>query len=164
MYEAGNEVLPAHGIQLCARLLGMQRGVMIHARGISFAQRAGIRRKLGIAGLDDFPNAKKLHHVIIRRGVFAIHTREFAARGEQHALHGFEIIFGMRIRKTVRHISIRLAENMRHAPFVAENTDVIARCVARSVILHGPSREEPNAEDYDRANSGEEQERSFELL
>jgi len=125
--EAGDDVLRGHRKQPAERhLVRMAVGVAVDPGGIAGDQRAGVGRQPRQRRLRHRAGVQQMPGEVDPGAVRPEHRPRPAAHAGEHLLQGREIILRMRVADAVTDIGIGLAEDMRHAPAVADDTDIVA--------------------------------------
>ena len=139
--EAGDQVLSARGVQVGHRLVRMERGVVVDAVRVGFAQRARLRREVPlVARLHDVRDPQELDHVVVGRAFTPEDGGQPSARREQRALDRLEIVLGVSPGQAVGDVGVGAAEDVRDAPGVAEDAHVVAALGQEGRGIHPPPR------------------------
>ena len=128
---AGHEILRFGRPNISLQFFRVPAGVEVQAVAVGLADGPKLRIERGVFFVQALPQPDQAHVIVVRRHRQPILGGQLPSHSEEYILNRREIVFGVGVGQTMRSVGVRLAENVRDAPLVADNLHIVLRRLAK---------------------------------
>ena len=128
---AGHEILWLGGPYVSFQFLRVPAGIEVQAVGVGLADGPELGIERGVFFVQAIPQPDQAHVIVVRRHRQPRLGGQLPAHSEEHILNRREVVLGMGVGQAVCRVGVRLAENVRDAPLVADNLHIVLRRLAK---------------------------------